>query len=161
MLTAHLPSGYVLARHAPPGHGVIPAALIGAVLPDIDMLWFHLIDQGQVNHHRYWTHVPLFWAAIAALVLPLVWRSAARAPALAFFAGLLLHLFLDSINGGILWGAPFSTQLFHLVTVPPTHGHWVISFLLHWTFALELAIWVWAAWLFRRSRPLSAHRPPV
>ena len=154
MLTAHLPSGYVAGRLAGkvsrPIPLAMPVALVASVLPDLDMIWFHLIDRGAVHHHRYWVHIPAFWAAVAALTLPILWRRRWRATALLFFAVIFLHLALDTIGGGILWAAPFSDQLYSLLIVPPDHGHWIASFLLHWSFALELAIWVWAFVLWRR-----------
>lgn len=151
MLTAHLPSGYVAARLLPQGiPWLMPVALVASVLPDADMLWFHLVDNGAIHHHRYWVHVPAFWAAVAAVALPvLAWRGY-LATGLVFFAVILLHLGLDSIGGGILWAAPFSDRLFSLVEVPADNGHWVASFILHWTFLAELAIWLWAFALWRR-----------
>jgi hypothetical protein len=152
MLTAHLPSGYVLARALPSVRWGQPAALLGAVFPDFDMFWFYLVDDRAVHHHRYWVHVPLFWAVAAAVALPLLWRTAWRGAALVFLAAILLHLLLDSIGGGILWGAPFSDHLFALVEVPATQSHWVWSFVLHWTFLPEIAIWLAAAVLLVRRR---------
>jgi hypothetical protein len=129
------------------------AALLGSVLPDFDMLWFHLVDHGSIHHHRYWVHAPGFWLILATLALPLIrWRAAQHlAPALIFLAAIFLHLILDSLGGGIMWGWPFSTTLHQLVTVPATHSHWVLSFLLHWTFLAELGITALAAllWLKR------------
>lgn len=152
MLTAHLPSGYVLARLSPKGiPHLMPAGLIGAVFPDLDMLWFHLIDDRAVHHHRYWVHIPAFWAAVAAVTLPIAWRLGYLHTALVFFAAILMHLILDTIGGGIMWGAPFSDHLHELVTVPARYGHWVTNFILHWTFLAELAIWIAAIalWLTR------------
>lgn len=155
MLTAHLPSGYVLA------HGVrcntpwlLPAALIGAVLPDLDMIWFHLVDQRSIHHHRYWVHIPLFWALVAIVILPglAVWARRYLAVGLVFFAAIFLHLLLDSIGGGIMWAAPFNDRLYALVTVPATQAHWVLSFVLHWTFLLEIAVLVIAVLLWRKRR---------
>ncbi|MBO9453361.1 hypothetical protein J7426_24085 [Tropicibacter sp. R16_0] len=106
MLTAHLPSGYVLSRAFDPEISwMVPAALIGAVLPD-----------------------------------------------LVFFTAILLHLCLDTISGGILWAAPFNDHLYSLVTVPPTQSHWIASFILHWTFVLELMIWGMAIYLWRKGQ---------
>ena len=152
MLTAHLPSGYLLGRLLPKGIPyLMPAALIGAVLPDIDMIWFHLIDDRAFHHHRYWVHIPAFWAAVAIVTLPIAWRLGYLRTAFVFFAAILMHLILDTIGGGIMWGAPFSDHLHDLVTVPARYGHWVTNFILHWTFLAELAIWIAALtlWLTR------------
>ena len=76
MLTAHLPAGYVLARLARrPETGVMAAALAGSMVPDLDMLWFHFVDNGSIHHHRYWPHIPLIWAGIAVVVMATLWRS--------------------------------------------------------------------------------------
>ena len=120
MLTAHLPSGYVLVRVLRRRCDVpylLPAALLGAVLPDFDMIWFLFVDQGAIHHHRYWVHVPLFWAVVALVALPLValWARRYFGTACVFFAALLMHLLLDTLSGGILWGAPVSDNLFSLM----------------------------------------------
>lgn len=156
MLTAHLPSGYVLGRLLPRSiPHLMPAALVGAVFPDIDMIWFHLVDDRAFHHHHYWVHIPAFWAAVAVVALPLAWWLGWLRTALVFFAAILMHLILDTIGGGIMWGAPFSDHLHELVTVPARYGNWVTNFILHWTFLAELAIWAGAVvlWL-RRPRTL-------
>lgn len=149
MLTAHLPSGYLLARGLPRDiPALMPVALVGAVFPDLDMIWFHLVDHRAFHHHYYWVHIPAFWLAVAALVLPLAWWLGHLRTAAVFFAAILIHLILDTIGGGVMWGAPFSGRLYELVTVPARYGHWVTNFILHWTFLLELAIWAAALWLW-------------
>jgi inner membrane protein len=156
MLTAHLPSGYVLVRSLPRGiPALMPVALVGAVLPDLDMLWFHLVDDRAFHHHRYWVHIPFFWLVVAVVALPLAWWLGWLRTALVFFGAIFLHLLLDTIGGGIMWAAPFSDHLFELVTVPARYGHWVTSFILHWTFLAELAIWATAItlWLRRDRQP--------
>ena len=155
MLTAHLPSGYVLARLVGrPAPLVLAAALSGSMVPDLDMLWFHFVDNGAIHHHRYWPHIPLIWFGIALVSLALLLRTHYLTAGLAFFAAIFLHLALDTITGGILWLYPVNDRLFTLVVVPATQSHWVLSFILHWTFLLELAVWAMAAWLWvRRPRP--------
>ena len=153
MLTAHLPSGYCLGRLSGWRGRVLAAGMIGAVLPDIDLLFFYVIDDRAIHHHLYWVHIPAFWLVAASLVLPCVWRTTWRPVALAFFAAITMHLVLDSISGGILWTAPFSDKLWTVVTVPSTQSHWILSFVLHWTFLLELLIWATAGLLFLRKRP--------
>ena len=155
MLTAHLPSGYVLAQGI--GRNIpflFPAALIGAVLPDLDMIWFYLVDQRAFHHHLYWLHIPLFWAVIALVALPglAVFSRRYLATGGVFFAAIFLHLILDSIAGGIMWRAPFDDHLYALVTVASTQDHWVLSFIFHWTFLLEIAVWVSAVLLWRSGR---------
>lgn len=153
MLSAHLPSGYVLAHGLPRRTPLImAAALIGAVLPDLDMIWFYFVDHGSIHHHRYWVHIPAFWAAMAVITLPVLAKKGYLDTGLAFFAAILLHMVLDSIGGGIMWLAPFDDRLISLVTVPASQSHWVLSFILHWTFVLELVIWGVAFILWRRSR---------
>lgn len=133
---------------------MLPAALLGAVAPDIDMIFFYLIDGGAVHHHRYWTHIPFFWLATAAIALPVLARTRYLTACVAFFSAVFLHLSLDSIAGSIMWLYPFSDRPLELVMVPPTRSHWVWSFVFHWTFAFEIAIWVaaLALWVTRTQR---------
>ncbi|MEO6298472.1 MAG: metal-dependent hydrolase [Paracoccaceae bacterium] len=153
MLTAHLPSGYILARCIRrPVPYLMPAALIGAILPDLDILWFRLVEHAAVHHHRYWPHIPLIWVAIAAVTLPILRQFGYLHTALVFFAAVFLHLVLDTVAGGILWGYPWDDTLYHFVTIPPIHHSWVVSIVLHWTFLLEIAIWVVAICLWFKAR---------
>jgi inner membrane protein len=156
MIIAHLPSGYILARAATLRQAlVVSAALLGSIFPDLDLLWFFLVDGGSIHHHRYWMHAPGFWLAVGLVLLPLVrklWPARFTA-ALAFCAAIFLHLVLDTLAGGIMWLWPFSGELFTLVTIPATQAHWLLSFVLHWTFLAELAITACAGWLYlRRAR---------
>lgn len=152
MLIAHLPSGYLLGRRA--GGAALVAALIGSVAPDFDMLWFHLVDHGRVLHHAYITHIPGCWLIAAAVVLALTrllapsWLTVAA----MFFAGVFVHLVLDTLVGGIMWLWPFDDRLISLAVVPARFDHWVTSFLLHWSFLTEIAITLLAGWFLWRDR---------
>ena len=153
MLIAHLPSGYLLAKSLPknllPGkissNQMMVAALIGAMLPDIDMIYFLFIDMGKHSHHTYFTHWPLFWIAINAPTIVLLhfigmakWRNIAA----VFFAGLMLHMVLDSVAAPIFWLRPFGLGEIELVNIPANYNNWILSFVFHWTIFLELAIWL-------------------
>ncbi len=159
MLTAHLPSGYILARHWlnrwPSAHVrlMLLAGVVGAVVPDLDMLWFHLVDNRQTHHHRYFTHWPLLWLGLT-LVAGMWWRRQgqcrwAQAGVLLCMAA-CVHLLLDSYVGDIWWLMPWVDQPFALFTVPARFQPWWLSFVLHWSFALELLIWGWAYGWYRR-----------
>lgn len=147
MIIAHLPAGYVLARlmRVPTGP-VFAATLLGSVFPDFDMFWFHLVDDRAFHHHRYWVHAPGFWLILAAVVLPLLRVFAPRAlpAALMFLLAVLIHLVLDTLVGSIMWLWPFSTELYQLAEVPATQSHWVLSFMVHWSFMAEIGIILWA-----------------
>lgn len=69
---------------------LLAAAVVGAVAPDLDMIRFHLLEHGQVHHHRYPTHIPAVWLMIGAASLALPPRL--RRLAMAFLAGVALHL---------------------------------------------------------------------
>ena len=153
MITAHLPSGYVLARSAKWSGAVMAAALVGAVWPDLDLLFFYFVDNRAFHHHRYWVHVPAFALGVSAVLWAFAGRF--RPLALAFGAGWCLHILLDAPVGGIMWLWPLSDRLMVLVEVPPTQPHWVASFILHWSFAAELAVWAMAVSFWRRR----AHAP--
>jgi len=160
MLTAHLPSGYCFGKISGIKGWTFAAAVFGAVFPDIDLIFFYFIDDRAVHHHRYWVHIPFFWLVVASISLPFLLRSRFKAAALAFSAAILMHLLLDSISGGILWLAPFDMELHQLVTVSATHSHWILSFIFHWTFTLELLIWSLAFFLFFKSRRAKSKAAP-
>jgi inner membrane protein len=155
MLIAHLPAGYLTARAGGAKAGLLLwAALTGSVFPDFDMIWFLFVDQGTIHHHRYWVHAPGFWLILAALILPFLPKSARNA-GLMFLAAALIHIVLDTHAGGIMWLWPLSDHLYTFVTVPATQANWVLSFIFHWTFLLELTVIAVAATMFftRKATP--------
>lgn len=159
MITAHLPAGYILARSLKQAPWVLTAALAGSILPDFDLLWFYFIDDRAIHHHRYWVHAPGFWAMVAGPALALTWYGAPRLIRAvgAFFLALTLHIILDTIAGGIMWQWPFNTRLISWITVPATHNHFILSFLTHWTFLLELCVWIVAGFLWRKRASQKTH----
>ena len=149
MLVAHLPAGYLAAKSAQAvgvSKAVFWGILVGSIAPDLDMLWFHLVDNRSTHHHEYLTHRPIIWAGL--LLVGLVVR---RSFISAVGAGALFHLMLDSIAGKVSWGWPFFDGATTLVTVQPTHDLWMKSFMAHWTFKVELAIVLLALVVFVRS----------
>ncbi|MEX6500454.1 metal-dependent hydrolase [Pseudomonas zhanjiangensis] len=170
MFIAHLPSGYLLTvalakrLHQVPLPWLMSAGILGALAPDFDMAYFYLVDQRQTHHHQYPSHWPLCWLALCAAAL--IWRYLAphsRGAVLAWLFGLggILHLLLDSLVGDIWWLAPFIDQPYALFSVPALYQPWWLNFIVHWSFAVELAIAGCALLLYRRrscpSRPASKH----
>ncbi len=147
MFIAHLPAGYLLARqlskNRPARKWLIVTGLCASVLPDLDLLWFYLVDGRQTVHHAYLFHTPLFWVAVAAAAFAIARLTGRRAA--EPFTGmallcLMLHMVLDSIAAEIAWFRPFADHEINLVHVPARYGWWVWNFVLHWTFLLEIAI---------------------
>lgn len=153
MFIAHLPAGYLLARGlqratGQRNAGFLATGCVASVLPDTDLAWFYLVDNRQTPHHDYLFHAPLFWVALCAIgwaLGRLLGMARAGAYAGCALAGLLLHMALDSFAADIRWLWPFTDARFELTRVPNQgYDWWVWNFVLHWTFAAELALCVCA-----------------
>ena len=149
MIIGHLPGGYLVAKAAGAmgAAGLFWGIILGSILPDFDMLWFLYVDHGTIHHHEYLTHRPAVWAVVLLI------GTLVRSPLLIGIGlGALVHMVLDSIVGSIAWLWPLSEASFPLVVVPATHSNWVLSFLFHWTFAVEICLTLIAAWVFLRAQ---------
>ena len=151
MFIAHLPAGYLLSRLHPTLKKHRIWVMIGAILPDLDMLYFIIVDAGMTHHHSYLTHRPALWACL--LLLSQVVRPwFLSRPLMALSIGGLLHMVLDSMVGAINWGWPAWDWGAPIIVVPAQYDWWVMSFLMHWTFGVELLICVVAAVCFNQQR---------
>lgn len=161
MFIAHAPAGYIMATSlvkraknvSASAIAVIAVGVFGAIAPDVDILYFYLIDNRQTHHHKYITHLPIFW--LAMLVISIVWLylyKNKKSPflILTFSLGGLLHVILDSLTGGIRWFAPFIDKSYPLVVIPAAFKPWWLSFILHWTFVIELSICILALFIYRQ-----------
>jgi inner membrane protein len=161
---AHLPAGYLATRMIldrrpapqPLRRRLLALGMAASVLPDLDLLWFYFVSDRRQVHHAYLPHLPLAWAGLFALAALVPWmRRAERVVwlgALAFSANIILHLVLDTIAGGIRWLWPFSDAEFALSHVEARYSPWYLNFVLHWTFAMEIALLVCALWFAWRHR---------
>lgn len=172
MFIAHAPSGYILAAsllkrikgiHVSAAI-VVSAGILGALAPDFDMVYFYLVDGRQTHHHKYISHWPLTWFIL--LFGGLLWQRLNRngkAPLLlvVFSLGGILHVILDSLVGDIWWFAPFIDRPYALFTVPALFKPWWLNFILHWSFAVELAICLWALVVYRKrsNHSVQVQRP--
>jgi inner membrane protein len=157
---AHLPAGYLVSHALLRGRTVTDSArrrligvgLLASVLPDFDLLYFYLLSDRQRVHHEYLPHLPLAWVPVFALAALILAFSRSAPTWLALWvaaANVLGHLLLDTVAGGIRWLWPFSRSEFVLAHVAARDQHWVLNFVLHWTFALEvlivaLGVWRWS-----------------
>lgn len=145
MFIAHIPVGLAAARFAsrnPLTRPILYVAIIGAIFPDLDLIRFYVFDNHQRHHHDYWTHIPGVWIGIMLGFYGVM--KLCKTPFgvchIVFFTGIFSHLILDTVSGQIEWLWPVSSRGFQLVTVPATHIRWYLSFLMHWTFFVEIAL---------------------
>lgn len=162
MLIAHLPAGYLLTKFIQKITGTkeyTRLGLLASVLPDIDMLYFNFISSGK-SHHEFITHMPVFWFLIMFFVLGFISsfiKNEQRYIRLLlvfciFFANIFLHMLLDSFAAPIRWFYPFYNYSFELIHVPASYDWWVLSFVLHWSFLVEIAITMLAFIVFYKGR---------
>jgi formate/nitrite transporter FocA (FNT family) len=161
MFIAHAPMGYIMSTSLLKRYEKIFATssifllfgVLGSIAPDLDMIYFYLIDNRQTHHHNYITHWPIIWAAL--LVASTIWlllSHKSKSPWLAFIFSLggFTHIILDSFVGDIWWLAPFANEPYAMFTVPARFSPWWLSFVFHWSFAVELIICTWAIFIYRR-----------
>jgi len=167
MLIAHAPAGYLVGKFL----GVstknksifyLSSCVLGAVVCDFDLIYQHYYDDMAVNHHDYWTHIPVYWVPLFFIAFFSWFISKKLSKGIMFFtAGVFSHLCLDSVLTGIKWAHPLNEEYYGLipmsdveVIVSPTKIHkiiendffelgvrgWVYNFASHWTFNIEIAI---------------------
>lgn len=154
MFIPHLPAGFLLTQTLlklsdssvstkRQTLALMLTGLSGSVFPDLDLIYFYLIDGRQHGHHSYWTHMPAFWTTLLFFSLTLSLSLKTRlisASIIIFYLNIMLHLILDTIAGGIHWLYPLNTSYFVFVRIQPAYNWWVWNFILHWTFVLEILI---------------------
>ncbi|HPF78328.1 MAG TPA: metal-dependent hydrolase [Alphaproteobacteria bacterium] len=153
MFIAHLPAGYILATFLKDKKSQL-LLLTGSIAPDFDLIYFYTIGQRAVVHHAYPTHMPYFWIllSLGGILFARLFGKNLDLPFLALLCGAILHLFLDSVTGGIHWLSPFSDKELIFFDVPASFSHWTLNFILHWTFLFEIGIIFFAGFLFFRRR---------
>lgn len=165
MFIGHVPAGYLCTRgvwslcfrnglRLPPWRSFLIVGMVCSVLPDTDLAFFYLIDHRQHMHHSYWTHVPVYWIGmglVGLLGITVLDRRRLVPYLVVAEANLMLHFFLDTIVGKIRWLYPLSDREFFLFEIPRVHTWWVLDFVLHWTFSLEIALWIVALYVFTLS----------
>lgn len=163
MFVAHMPAGYLLTnllveplnKEPTIAAKLFIVGLVGSVFPDFDLLYFYLIDNRQHIHHSYWTHIPVFWLVLSGVVLfiGLIIKSRLLTlVTLVFTANVFLHLVLDSVAGGIYWAYPLIEERFRLFFIPSRFDWWVLNYIFHWTFLMEVTIVTMAAYVFAMKK---------
>ena len=163
MFIAHLPAGYLITkfvcRHLclteEVKQKVMTSGLLGAIAPDLDLLYLYFIDNFRDHHHSYWSHYPIVWLLLLFISLGLFRVFDKGYLTYGFFAFSLngfFHLVLDSMAGEIRWLVPFDSNGYSLIALKSVYAPWVLNFLLHWSFLVELLILLLFCHSLYRSR---------
>lgn len=164
MMIAHLPAGYLLSTALSKKWHItndrlhqhfLMAGMIGSIFPDIDMLYFYLIDNRQHHHHSFFTHFPIIWMAL--LLIAALYKK--KAPhqqewllVMIFSINGLIHMVLDSVVGDIRWLAPINNMPFSLFYVASHYNFWLLNFIFHWSFLIEILITAIAIFVYRNRK---------
>ena len=158
MFVGHLPAGYILTKKLQKSFNYskyLWIGLLGGIFPDLDIIYFYLIDHRQTLHHLYWIHIPFYWNLISMIFFIVVYLTKNKNlkwVGVVFFSGIFLHLLLDTIVGGISWLYPLSNKSFFIFDVPAVYDWWVYNFVFHWTFLFEVTAIILAVFLLIKSR---------
>ncbi len=139
---------------------IMQVALIGSILPDLDMLYWFWVN-GAVDHHLFYTHIPAFYCILVPIFVLCKLSKSSRFIGnliLTLWIALMSHAVLDTVVSGILWTFPFTgideANLIHLVdkdnipnVVNPYHVYvdiigiklegWVVNLMVHWSGLIE------------------------
>lgn len=161
MILGHLPAGYVLSKlsyyrfynFVDSYRTYLFWGIFGSVAPDLDMFYFHFIDHRHTNHHKYVSHYPIVWVTLIAISLFMSKFTRVRHGIYVAIFSLsgFVHIILDSIVGDVWWFAPYVDHPFSIATVTARYHPWWINFIIHWSFFLEIMIFIWALWIWRSS----------
>jgi len=98
--------------------------ILSGEIPDIDLLFFYfskkINNSKKATHREFYTHLPLFWLIISALIIIFGYildSSFVILIAIILLGGTFSHLVFDSIEYGIRWLGPFSKKHFSLLKV--------------------------------------------
>lgn len=155
--TGHIAGGYLVAKAVLAiAHPALSVAdqehliwwtMFFSFAPDLDMfiMFFKLKkfrgEHGH-NHRTSWFHAPVLWL-VAGLILSLIGWGMSRT--FIEYLGLLLwlgswsHFVFDSIQDGIMWRWPFSSEFVPLVGTMPDHNapHPTGGFFSYWSGAVK------------------------
>jgi len=155
MLIAHIPAGYIISKpfNKDKKLSITLSSMIFSILPDLGLIYFYFFDS-TISHRTFFPHLPIVMLIAFMITFPfyhLKFFEKFRIYYWLFFANWFIHLVLDTITERIFWMYPFSEHGFMLIEIPAVYDHWITSFVLHWSFALEIAIVVVAIVLLLRK----------
>lgn len=151
MLIGHLPAGYFISRyiikknHLPLNKTWIGLGLLGAVLPDFDLIYPIFFNSSIASHRMLLTNIPLLWLFLALICqfAYLIWKRIwIKYATFLIFANVFFHFILDTPFVGVKWLWPFYDKLIGIYNVGLTDGFIVENYFHHWYWYLEILFWI-------------------
>ncbi len=168
MLIAHIPTGIIITSIIIKKHKVKEenrflwfSGITSSFLPDVDLFYFYLIDSSQ-HHHKLFPHIPLFWLCI--LLPTIIYAEAKKSQLLLlasslFLLNIFIHLLMDTVAGHIWWLYPFIDHSYVFIKIPNIYQHWILNFIFHWTFIIELMLCITMIYIVRIQQ-IKSMTPP-
>jgi len=117
---------------------------LAGVLPDIDTLYYYLIDSS-LSHREFITHTPILYVAIFCLLFLIGHfkkSSFVKAISLVVLSSALGHLVLDSLTSGIGWLYPVTNLIYGFLSIPVLAQGFYGQHLFVFTLSLELTVYL-------------------
>lgn len=159
MIVAHIPAGilgayavskFVVSRKkADIKKSVVRnwVIIVGATLPDFDLLLQFIDRTALFSHRKFLTHIPMTYVGLSLLMLfgaTVLKKRGILKMWSWLMLGVLIHLVLDSYFVGVYWGWPFATKPLGLLYSPFPHGmlfvDWLITYVTSIFFIPELIL---------------------
>lgn len=130
--TGHVAGGYltgfVLLKFLKPDlttvelNNLILWAIFFGFAPDLDVFWFFIKNKtilvasstNETSHRKFISHAPALWLVVGLGIYFLASDLYTKYIGLMFWLGGWSHLVLDSIEYGVMWLWPFSTNIYAL-----------------------------------------------
>jgi hypothetical protein len=125
---------------------LLAVALIASVLPDLDFIPFFIRNksmklQSGKSHREGFSHAPLFYTLIAAILLAIPFSNLFHMAVLVGLVSIIGHFIGDTIEYGVPWLWPFSSKRYALHQVSPekiSRKSSTIGF--YWTFFVKIYV---------------------
>ncbi len=147
MLISHFPVGYIVTKVfnkvTKENIPFVKFGLLFSLWPDLDLFYFYFINRKLTFHHLYFTHLPFVLLICAVIAIPINminFRQSLKSIYNFFVISWFAHLVLDTFTGGIAWLYPYNKKIFILINIPPSYSNWLLSFIFHWSFIIEICL---------------------
>jgi inner membrane protein len=154
MIIGHLPVGYFTTRYLikklklPLNKFWLLLGLAGAIIPDLDYIYWILSNSQKQTHRGYFSGYPLFYLTfllVFVIVNCFFKKKILSRGIIVVFCNIFIHFLLDTVFYGVKWFYPFYNRYIGIYNVGGYGGGLGIqvkSYFHHWYWYLEIGLWV-------------------